>query len=623
MEQYQYAPLTENDIRLVTLLPGQFDDDIEIFIEHAPLEVEQSQKENSYESTVKKVVTGRDQQRLSVRELQKTVPDGWDVFETREGRIVFRDPTWRTTWNHPNPKLRFDKESYGSRKRPEASVRYEALSYCWGPEGNEVDISVRSNEHHPSRERKYGQRRVSPSRAVRTVAGTVRVRQNLWLALRYLRLDHQSRTLWCDSICIDQNNVEERNAQVGRMADIYSLAPAVLVWLGATADGGEVGLKILGHLGDQALETTDSLFLPDPAATEIDWFHPAKSVLPYDATTWNAVKAIFEQEYFRRLWTWQEVVLGDDRSMIQYGLLQIPWYRLRMAIKLLCHRSSILPKHTRDISTHCNFLSNVRRNVDVFVLISRMIHQKCTDPKDKIYALMGLMDPVSRNHIRPDYTLEIWEVYQTSHLATIERYSNLSMMNFCDLASRQIGGPSWVPDVSWESETNPLTTNKYCSTLDTPATVQHAIPGQLEVAGVLCTTIRSVHSHALRFTDLAAVRTQLQSWLLALQGATHATGETVAELCAITLCAGEVSESCEYGEGSGFFTTAEARKWFLELVRNENLPLATLQAMEDNRYVRSVKKVAIGRVLIMTDDGRPGLAPLGAQAGMLPWTLKR
>ncbi|KAH9217334.1 heterokaryon incompatibility, partial [Leptodontidium sp. 2 PMI_412] len=37
---------------------------------------------------------------------------------------------------------------------------------------------------------------------------------------------------WIDAICIDQNNTQERSAQVARMREIYSKAISPLIWLG-------------------------------------------------------------------------------------------------------------------------------------------------------------------------------------------------------------------------------------------------------------------------------------------------------------------------------------------------------------------------------------------------------
>lgn len=43
---------------------------------------------------------------------------------------------------------------------------------------------------------------------------------NLDTALRYLRHEDESKTLWVDAVCIDQQSVLERNQQVNRMVDV-------------------------------------------------------------------------------------------------------------------------------------------------------------------------------------------------------------------------------------------------------------------------------------------------------------------------------------------------------------------------------------------------------------------
>lgn len=55
---------------------------------------------------------------------------------------------------------------------------------------------------------------------------------NLHTALRHFRSKTKTRTLWVDAICINQNNVKERNQQVEMMRDIYHQCERVLIWLG-------------------------------------------------------------------------------------------------------------------------------------------------------------------------------------------------------------------------------------------------------------------------------------------------------------------------------------------------------------------------------------------------------
>ena len=69
---------------------------------------------------------------------------------------------------------------------------YEALSYVWGSAIKCDDLFV-GDEHLP-------------------------ITRSLDFALRRLRHDDLTRTLWVDAICIDQSNIPERNAQVRMMS---------------------------------------------------------------------------------------------------------------------------------------------------------------------------------------------------------------------------------------------------------------------------------------------------------------------------------------------------------------------------------------------------------------------
>jgi hypothetical protein len=59
----------------------------------------------------------------------------------------------------------------------------------------------------------------------------VTVRKNLAAALDCLQSSLVDK-VWIDAICINQGDIDERNAQVLRIRDIFSLSLAVTVWLG-------------------------------------------------------------------------------------------------------------------------------------------------------------------------------------------------------------------------------------------------------------------------------------------------------------------------------------------------------------------------------------------------------
>lgn len=90
-----------------------------------------------------------------------------------------------------------------------ANSNYEALSYTWGNAADRRPI------------------RVNGRRSSVTV--------NLEEAIRQLRRLTEKRTIWADAVCINQGDMQEREQQVGEMAQIYRNASRVLIWLGKEA----------------------------------------------------------------------------------------------------------------------------------------------------------------------------------------------------------------------------------------------------------------------------------------------------------------------------------------------------------------------------------------------------
>ncbi|KAF2206825.1 hypothetical protein CERZMDRAFT_8719, partial [Cercospora zeae-maydis SCOH1-5] len=86
---------------------------------------------------------------------------------------------------------------------------YEALSHVWGPPQDTTLAYV--NPLVPS----FNQSSF-----------------NLATALRHLRLQKRSRMLWIDTICMNQQDIEERSPLVRHMGQIYRLSLRVIVWFG-------------------------------------------------------------------------------------------------------------------------------------------------------------------------------------------------------------------------------------------------------------------------------------------------------------------------------------------------------------------------------------------------------
>jgi len=87
---------------------------------------------------------------------------------------------------------------------------FDAISYVWGSRKDTGSLLCATPDGHQAE---------------------VKFTGNGEDAIRRMRRRSRSRLLWIDAICINQNNVSERNQQVAIMASIYSKAKNVLVWL--------------------------------------------------------------------------------------------------------------------------------------------------------------------------------------------------------------------------------------------------------------------------------------------------------------------------------------------------------------------------------------------------------
>ena len=74
------------------------------------------------------------------------------------------------------------------------------------------------------------------------------IRKNLDRGLRELRHNIHKVVIWIDAICIDQNNVSERNRQIPRMLEIYDEADVIISWVGEGDEASDTAIDLLDEL---------------------------------------------------------------------------------------------------------------------------------------------------------------------------------------------------------------------------------------------------------------------------------------------------------------------------------------------------------------------------------------
>ncbi|KAF2785688.1 hypothetical protein K505DRAFT_354874 [Melanomma pulvis-pyrius CBS 109.77] len=289
---------------------------------------------------------------VAPRESQ-TLPDGWTVEQTLDGRYLFMSPRHSgipNSWKHPD--VEYDPKAY---ERPEHSIGdsftrhvppYETLSYSWGTADNEEYIHI------------------TDLASTHNTPAWLKIRKNLAAALRHLRYPDRPRTLWIDAICINQADIEERGRQ------------KVIIWLGSESEDSKHALETLEYFSKQV-------------------------------------------EYFERVWVLQEA-LSCDRVVLQCGRDTISWVHVRKALLVLRQKSSILPHDFRDrlFPYARGLIAPPLASCEHLFLWTR--NQQCSDPRDKVYGILGLLDPRIVAKIEVDYSTPAWKTYAQLVLAEME-----------------------------------------------------------------------------------------------------------------------------------------------------------------------------------------------------------
>jgi hypothetical protein len=377
---------------------------------------------------------------------------------------------------------------------------FDALSYVWGQETNRVFIQV-----------------LDPvSCGINTV---LEVRPSLALALRYLRYTKGKRTIWIDAICINQNDINERNIQVQGMWRIYRYAHRTVAWLGAEVEGSTSAIKALKHIGSELVELRDFRLLPSPGSSG-RFLHETSQDIDLAEDVWKAIYDLIDRPYFERLWIVSEIALSAARLILQCGRDQLEMQPFSTAMTCICGRET---EQYEDLSNLSYYVKSSCADLSLAPfdrLLTHFQYRKSQDPKDKIYALLCLVHSKLREQMKVDYSLSYSQAFQASFLATCGFYHRLDLLALCRLDSRKLPGPSWVPDLS--TPTVQHRAHSFCSGFSR-FEISNRSETVLDVVGLKCCVVSSVSHPGLDDEDLLDV---LRRWFPSKElENTYPTGE--------------------------------------------------------------------------------------------------
>ena len=416
-----------------------------------------------------------------------------------------------------NPRFTFDHENY---KEPIEKFRYNTLPaatkairlVCNGPRDENGVIS--SLEMHT-----FDLDAAPPFYALSYVWGSTErvvpltcngqklaVTNSLALALERSAIWSHGTYLWADGICINQDDVIERNCQVKFMGEIYARASKVLAHLPHFAQKHDESSEWSAISLMTLLNRVWGSDADYSARSEADW----EKILTKNHNNmdmWATSLTFWMNPWFTRCWILQEGVLSDtvivffgaatcslnavttfwdlarrrdmpnvlkygpladlyttSRNLSQVGSLK----RVRESMKRPSQAGD-----TRESVRHRTTTQGIDGDANLS-LLSLLINSRsngATDPRDKVYALLALAnDDVSRG-VQPDYSPE--NTVAKAYAAVAQSYIALGfgpeLLYHAGNDHLITDLPSWVPD--WSHQTRSTFNHKLynCSGSSVPS----------------------------------------------------------------------------------------------------------------------------------------------------------
>lgn len=319
---------------------------------------------------------------------------------------------------------------------------YRALSYEWG----EPDVG-------------------SPSTRVHLNSHDVPTTPNLRLALARLE---EGPYYWIDALCINQSDNSERGHQVRQMTRIYQQAYGIDVWLGIEEGNSRLGIDLINQAGSAWSETE---IMEKGSMVQAHWVEAKLEDRAYNAH-WDGLRQVFQRSYWKRLWIIQELVvsLTPGAVLLHCGSTSASFRSLRMLVQQIRTLGHSLPhiyeknsqvalgrlyksaQIVHAISEHVLSWGNHNQKdaeIDLLNLLSKYNKQLHSDPRDRVYALLGTSKQYLDLELPISYSISALNVHQNAAKYIIAGSKRLDILLWAGTHWPRVSTwPSWLP--VWE-----------------------------------------------------------------------------------------------------------------------------------------------------------------------------
>ncbi|KAH7138683.1 heterokaryon incompatibility protein-domain-containing protein, partial [Dendryphion nanum] len=269
---------------------------------------------------------------------------------------------------------------------PEYVRDFVALSYTWGSTSRPCDIMINGSK--------------------------MTVTKNVYLALRDLRYKEKDRVLWIDALCIDQNNVRERGQQVQQMGSIYREAERVIIWLGEATYDTDYIMHHMKQLEEEGIKHASN----DQNISDKQWVNIWLAIVQclradQKDLLVEGLRLLLRRNWFKRVWIIQETANARVAEIVCGGksvsasIFALMPSLLEIAPDPHCQPIlDIMPGPLRNSSWWA-------KKPDLYTMLVKFCKSEATDPRDNIYALLGISsDACDNNLLKANYEKNLQDI---------------------------------------------------------------------------------------------------------------------------------------------------------------------------------------------------------------------
>jgi hypothetical protein len=370
----------------------------------------------------------------------------------------------------------------------ELPIQYLAVSYTWGGPEHYSAVTFSSNE-------------------------ILNITKSVSIILDTMFIKNKCIYVWIDSICINQNDIEERSIQVRLMNEVYSKAQQVLICLGESTLDSNQAMDFVIPLRNATEDVSRAAEDPSLVPHELIF---SKGGFDDSSSSWIALSNLLNRRWFTRIWVVQEVAVAINPVFI-CGDRAVAWDDL-VSVSYLIYKHSLLRYLKNDPDSLQSTISATKgllslAKMDLVRHTQQQGRQKtlqetliqlhgfnATDPCDKIFALLGLAADTGEAILDPDYTALAEEVYTNTARYLLCRDACILILHKAGIGyPREYSDlPSWVPE--WEYSTTETRmifgadAMKYNAAGNTIANVRSVGDDIIIIDGIIVDTVKDLSS---------------------------------------------------------------------------------------------------------------------------------